>query len=306
MKQFLYFTLLFVVLLFSCTEGQISKPTPILDLSASIRGSGIYVFNYSNTSINISINVYFHIPNSVNFNTEILMVLHGNGRNAGDYRDAFVAKADLKNFIVVVPEFSSANFPGGHAYNLGHINQDGDNTSTSNLNPEDKWTFSIIEPLFEDFKRAINSNRNSYHIFGHSAGGQFAHRFVFFKPNALFDKVIASASSCYTVPNESISLPYGLNNSPLTNLALSTVFQKVIIVQIGTLDTHPNAPGLRRNVYADAQGTNRFDRPNYFYNTALNLANTTNSAFNWQLQTISSLDHDFQDAAFYGADIIFN
>ena len=65
-----------------------------------------------------------------------------------------------------------------------------------------------------------------YHVFGHSAGGQFAHRFLMFKPNSRLDKMVASGSGWYTVPNLDFNFPYGFKKSPLESLFLNNLFEK--------------------------------------------------------------------------------
>ncbi len=145
-----------------------------------------------------------------------------------------------------------------------------------------------------------------YHIFGHSAGGQFAHRFIMFKPNAHFDKVITSGSGWYTVTNLSIAFPYGFNNSPLSELSLAHLFQQALIIQVGELDNDPNALGLRHNSFADAQGLNRLDRADHFFNVASQLAAINNLEFNWELHINDTTGHDFEQATQNIGNLLFN
>ena len=77
---------------------------------------------------------------------------------------------------------------------------DGDNPTTNTLNNENEWSFSIIEPLFDSVKSSLSLENDKYNMFGFSAGAQFVHRFIQFKPNARFDKVVAGAAGWYTVP----------------------------------------------------------------------------------------------------------
>ena len=217
-----------------------------------------------------------------------------------------ISKANQYGFIVITPEFSSTNFPGGDSYNLGNVFIDGDNPSPPTLNPEGDWTFSVIEPLFDFIKQSINNTTLKYQIFGHSAGGQFAHRFVMYKPNARYDKVVASASGWYTETDLNISFPYGFMESPLESISLDGLFEKKLIIQIGDLDNDPNAAGLRHNQYADTQGLNRLERAQHFFNTASDLANTNNFQFHWELYINGGANHNFEIACEKGADLIFN
>jgi predicted esterase len=281
-------------------EGSIE--TPITEMN----GTGSINFTEFAPLADKPIALFYHIPKNATKETQIVFVFHGNGRNAKDYRDATIEKANEFNFIVIVPEFSNANFPGGDVYNLGNVFLDGDNPSDATLLPEENWTFSAIEPIFDFIKEKTENTATSYKMIGHSAGGQFAHRFVFFKPNARYSEVVASASGWYTVPDNLVTFPYGFKKSPLEDVDLTTIFSKNIYIQVGELDNSPSAGGLRRNQFADAQGDNRYDRAYYFYNTSKNLASKNNLTFNWNIQTNTGLNHDFRPAIEKAVDLLFN
>ncbi len=267
------------------------------------RGSGFLEYSSFDDKV---MRVFYHIPPNANSNTKMVFVYHGNGRNAKDYRDAMTSKANQYGFIVITPEFSNSNFPGGDAYNLGNVFIDGDNPSPSTLNPEGEWTFSVIEPLFDFVKQSINNTTLKYHVFGHSAGGQFAHRFVMYKPNARYDKIVASASGWYTATDLSIAFPYGFMESPLETTSLASLFEKKIMIQVGNLDNDSNAASLRHNEYADAQGLNRLNRAEHFFNKASLLANASNVEFQWEIHINEGADHNYEVASQYAADLIFN
>ena len=61
---------------------------------------------------------------------------------------------------------------------------------------------------------------------------------------------------------------------------------------IGENDNDPNAPNLRRNSIVDQQGDNRFDRAEYFFSTAQNIAIQENNIFNWQKYVVPNAAHD--------------
>ena len=249
--------------------------------------------------------IYYYIPKSVAVDTQIVFGFHGNGRDARNLRNELIAKADQHSFVVIVPEFSYENFPGGDAYNLGNVFVDGDNPSLSTLNPETEWSFSVVEPLFDFITQRMSNATSKYHIIGHSAGGQFAHRFLLFKPNARYDKVVASAPGWYTCPDLSVPFPYGFERSPLENLALESLFQKNLLIQVGSMDTNTGG-SLRHNSFADAQGLTRLDRAQYFFNKASEMAAASNLDFKWELYIIEGANHDFTEVSQHAADLIFN
>lgn len=295
-----------ILCLFSCKKS--SEVTSIDCETASQIGLNSDSFEYSDYAPFGSkvMNIYTYVPKSSSDSTPILFVFHGTSRNAKEYRDAMISKAEIHQFIIIAPEFSNANFSSGDKYNLGNVFVDGDNPSNSTLNLESAWTFSVIEPLFDFVKQDLGNTSANYHIFGHSAGGQFAHRFVMFKPNARYEKVVASASGWYTVPNLSVDFPYGFRESPLANSSLSNLFSKDLMILVGSLDNDPAAPSLRRNTQADAQGTNRFDRANHFYTTGSQLASSNSLTFNWSLYINPGKEHNYVEASNRAADLIFN
>lgn len=294
-------------LVFSCSQNDDNNnnlPNP--DFNETTIGTGFFEYNYQIGSFNKIMRIYYYIPDNKTVSTPILFVFHGTGRNAKDYRNAMQSKANQFNFIVLAPEFSIQNFPSGDQYNLGNVFVDGDNPSPTTLNPESEWTYSIIEPLFDYVKVQINNSNTTYDVFGHSAGAQFAHRLLMFKPNARVNKAVISASGWYTFPNTSIVFPYGFKDSPLANLNLSSLFSKQIYVQVGANDNNPNESGLRRNEMADAQGTNRKDRAINFFQFSNQLAQTNSLNFNWNFIIIENADHNFVPASQHGADLIYN
>jgi pimeloyl-ACP methyl ester carboxylesterase len=301
-------TLIAVALLFnnSCSNDSETVPTIQGSINETTIGSGVFEYTDYEPFNGKTLRIFYHIPSDVSSNTPIIFVFHGNSRNAFDYRNAMVEKANAFNFIVIAPEFSNINFPTGDAYNLGNVFVDGDNPSASTLNPEEEWTFSVIEPLFDYIKQNLNNTTLKYHVFGHSAGAQFAHRFAMFKPHARYDKMVVSAGGWYTVTDLNIRFPYGFGDSPLEHIELSNLFNKQIMIQVGSLDNDPNAPQLRRNEFADAQGLNRLARAQHFYNKAAQLAQQNGFSFQWELHVNANADHNFMVASQKGADLIFN
>ena len=271
----------------------------------SLKGTGSFVFDAFIPLANKPTTVYYHIPTGITENSRIIIVFHGASRDALENRDAMIANADRNQQILIVPEFSSQNFPGGDGYNLGNIFVDGDNPSASTLNNEDQWAFSLIEPLFDFVKNATANTTSLYNVFGFSAGGQFAHRFVFFKSTARFDKVVASSSGWYTMPDNQVDFPYGIKESPILANSLPAIFNKKITILIGAADNDPNAAGLRTNSIVDVQGDNRLARANYFYNQSNSISTSIGASFNWQFVSLPNVSHDFNATANYAFNTIF-
>lgn len=288
----------------SCSESD-EKIVPVLNppLDSLSAGSGLFTYTYSVTNFIKNMKIYYYIPENKTETTPVLFVFHGDGRNAKDYRDATIATAETKGFIVIAPEFSEQNFPNGDGYNLGNVFIDGDNPTGNTLNPEAQWSFSIIEPLFDFVKTQINNTTTTYAVFGHSAGAQFVHRFLMFKPNARISKAVVSASGWYTFPN-TVVFPYGRSQSPLENMSLSTFFAKKIYIQVGENDDDPNAIGLRRNAFTDVQGLNRKQRAENYFQFCQQLS--VNTLFNWSFNVVENANHDYLKASNNAINLLFN
>ena len=301
--------LLFSILLLTLNSCDNNETFPeissnVTNLGINLKGTGSFVFDAFAPLANKPTTVYYHIPTGVTQNTKIVVVFHGAGRDALESRDALVGHADRNQQILIVPEFSQQNFPGGDGYNLGNVFEDGDSPSSSTLKDEGEWAFSLVEPLFDYVKTATANTSSSYHVFGFSAGGQFAHRFVFFKPTANFDKVVAASSGWYTMPDDQIDFPYGIKESPVLGSSLASIFSKPLTVLVGELDNDQNS-GIRSNSNVDVQGNNRLARANYFYDQSNLISTGASAPFNWQFVSLPNVTHDLVGTANYAFNTVF-
>ena len=298
------FLLIFAAFIISCDPAGSSfspNPEPIIPAEINV-GNGMFIFSFNN----IDVEVFYHVPVSYSSSSKIVFGLHGGSRDAEGLRDNMIQKSVDYNFILIAPKFSSSDFSLGDGYNLGNVYVDGDNPSTNTLNDEHEWSFSIIEPLFDSVKSSLSIENDKYNLFGFSAGAQFVHRFIQFKPDARFDKVVAGAAGWYTVPDNTIPFPYGFDNSILNSTNLNNLLSSDLFIQVGALDNNPNSAGLRHNEYADAQGLNRVTRAVHFFETGQNIAESSNYNFNWSLHIIQGAGHNLIPNAENACDLMFN
>jgi len=302
MKIFFLITV-FLILLGSCdNHDEVIPDEPTIQINL---GTGFFRYNYQTSNTSIPIDIYYHIPEADLTSMPITFIFHGNSRNAVEYRNAWIEKANNKEFIVIAPKFSASDFPGGDGYILGNVFEDGDNPSANSLNPEADWAFSVIEPLFDEVKSQLGNTSSTYNIFGFSAGAQFAHRFMLFKPEARANKIVASAAGWYTVPDTSITFPYGIDESPIEEVDPLSYFSKDFTLQIGTLDKDSNAPSLRRNAVVDQQGTNRYDRAYHMFNTSKAITEKLSVNFNWSIVETQGNDHDLEGSISQASDLLY-
>ena len=152
-----------------------------------------------------SIRVWTYRPENWKDKDKIVFVMHGGGRNADDYLDAWVELADKNNLLVVAPEFENKF----SKYTTNDYQEGNLLTFFGTKNPKSEWAFTVVENIFDHIKSANDITNDQYDIFGHSAGGQFVHRMVMLMPESRIGTAIAANSGFYTLPNENIEFPYG-------------------------------------------------------------------------------------------------
>ena len=188
---------------------------------------------------------------------------------------------------MLVPEFRDADFPGSESYNYGNVVD-----AEGAVRPESQWAFSAIEQIFDDARRRFSLETDVYAIYGHSAGAQFVHRFLFHVPQARLTRAVAANAGWYTMPDPGIDFPYGLSGSAIRADPLAAALGLQFTILLGDADTDPNHPSLRRTPEAMAQGGHRFARGQAFFEAARSYAAGREIPFNWQLVTVPGADHD--------------
>ena len=217
----------------------------------------------------------------------IVFVMHGTNRKADDYRDQWHALAIEHDFLVVVPEFSDSDFPGAAGYNLGYQYD-----SAGKPRPRALWAYSVIEPLFDDIRKRFALTTGRYALYGHSAGAQFVHRYLFHVPQARVSRIVPANAGWYMMPDYSAAYPYGLGGSSITPEQLAAAMALPVTLLLGELDIDPQHSNLRRTPEAMAQGAWRLQRGENFFATARATAGRQGVPFNWQLVLVPGAGHD--------------
>jgi dienelactone hydrolase len=220
-------------------------------------------------------------------NDPVVFVMHGQQRNAEEYRDQWHELAMQHGFTLVVPEFSREAFPGSAAYNLGNV-RDGDGRRVTS----ERWSYHVIEPLFDALNARFGLGAESYSIYGHSAGGQFVHRFLMHVPDARVSKAVAANAGWYTLPDFSINWPYGLNGSGVSPVGLVQALGSELTILLGDQDTDRTAESLRQTAEAAAQGPHRLARGYYFFAAGRRAAAHRQVPIRWKLAEVKGVAHD--------------
>lgn len=234
-----------------------------------------------------ALQIFVTRPPGLSADQPVIFVMHGMSRTAELYRDQWHALALHHEFLLVVPEFSEENFPKSRNYNLGNVfTRDGQPT------PASSWSFSAVEKLFDAIRDRYQMTAPTYALYGHSAGGQFVHRFLMYLPNARVSRAVVANAGWYTLPDFGIEYPYGLKNSRVDAAGLGNALQLPLTILLGDRDTDPNSENLRQSTEAKAQGPNRLARGFYYFESARLAAEQLSVPFNWHLSTVRGAGHD--------------
>ena len=299
MKHLFILGVLFLIIISGCRKSTTNNNSSNSNLFENMIGVIEYT-NYEPLS-NKPFNIHYYIPSTINQTTApILFIFPGTDRNADDYLETWITLADQKGVMVFAFEFSVDYYPMSTNYQTGFILDE-----NGNLNNEDVWTFSVIEPVFDFIKTNLVNNTNSYNMFGHSAGGQFVHRFVQFKPNSRLNYAVSANAGWYTVPDTSVDFPYGLKNAGISNEDLQNSYLKNLEIHLGQNDNDPNDPALRKTPEANLQGSHRLSRGRYFVNQSDSISQSLNFSSSWVKKELENIGHEQQKMAVFAAQEMY-
>lgn len=250
---------------------------------------------------NPDVKVFYSTPPKVTAQTKIIFVMAGRQRNADEYLESWIDWGKKNNYLVLAPQFDDKNWVEPLGYNFGNIASGKEANNTPN--PKAKWAFALIEQMFDYARKEFKINAQKYDLFGHSAGGQFVHRFMLFMPTARVRTVIAANPGFYTLPDLNAVFPYGLRNSPhpITNKDLKNWTTRKLILMRGTADIL-RTENLRQSPEADAQGQNRFERAAFMFSKVKSF----NPKTTWQLIEVPNVAHDQKGMALAAQKVLEN
>ncbi len=214
-----------------------------------------------------------------------LLVMTGMNRNADDYRADWIEVARRTNALVVVPEFSSDDFDETD-YNLGGlVDGDGDPRETG------ERTFDLVKRIVRSAQQRAGIPAGPFRAFGHSAGAQFVHRMVMFAPEDV-ERAVAANAGWYTVTDDGVRFPYGLDGIPLDEDQLSPGFAVPLRIYLGEEDVDPDPGNLRTTSQARDQGANRLERGLHFMKLARLTAEDQGLPLAWGVVVVPGVGHD--------------
>jgi pimeloyl-ACP methyl ester carboxylesterase len=186
------------------------------------------------------------VPRELNEAQPIVVCIHGIRRNVQEQFRAFAPLAEQAGWLLLVPLFAADSFPDYQR--LGRPGRGG------------RADLSLIE-LIAHLNSRFSLPERAIHLFGHSGGAQFVHRFVMVHPHHVARYAI-SAPGWYTFPDESLFYPCGLaRGAAQGELLCASDFLRIQgAVFVGTDDCR-RGRNLRRNPSVDIQqGDHRLER----------------------------------------------
>lgn len=261
-------------------------------------GRGSFVFRDDAGRPEKPVKVWYYKPAAFTASGRVLFVLHGTGRNAETYREHWVRHAEKYTALLIVPEFSERYFPTDE-YQFGNL-KDPDPA---------RWSFAVIEHLFDALRAGDALTTERYSLYGHSAGAQFVHRYMLFMRSPRVERAVTANAGAYTLPIYAAAgqpgPPWSLDRNVVGEDRLKSVFARRMIVLLGDKDIDPNHPALPRTRQAMAQGANRLARGRYFYQTAQKEAAALSTPFNWTILTVPGVAHSDRGMAGPAAKMLF-
>ncbi len=250
-------------------------------------GIDSFVIHAYKNSEKKSIKVWTYKPEHWHNKDKIVFVMHGGGRNADDYLNAWVELANKNNLLIIAPEFENKF----SRYTTNDYQEGNLFTFFGTQNPKTEWAYTVVENIFDHIKSVNHITNEQYDIFGHSAGGQFVHRMVLLMPESRIGTAIAANSGFYSFPSHKLKYPYGIKN---TETDLQKSYKKRLIILLGELDNDPSLGTFRTTDLAMKQGANRLERGTNFYDANKELGSKNNWEFNWTIDTVKNTGHNYK------------
>ncbi len=241
--------------------------------------------------------VHFHAPANWTSDGPVLIVLHGYKRNAETYCYDWKPEADRLGALLLAPEFDQTGFPSPRAYEVGAMRT----PDRKSFRPPEAWSFGAVDRVFDAARERFGATRQTYWLYGHSAGGQFVHRLALYIEDARFSHAIAANAGAYSATDDG-RFPYGLGHQhPERDVA--NFLGRNLTILLGQKDRNRTAKVLLRSPEAMRQGPHRLARGRYFYQTGLRAAATMGVPCNWRIVEAPDAGHSNRALAPVAAEL---
>lgn len=250
-------------------------------------GEGNFDYRAPSGEFSDTIKVFYYIPeNGERAQMPVVIGFHGNDRDCSYWIDTWKEYAERDGFMFFIPWFTHESFPTRRYQEVGMKDVEG------HLLPKSSRTTALVDSLFSHILADSGSEAKAVTIFGHSAGGQFVHRFMMMNDSPFVEKAIIGNPGWFTFPTKEESYSYGIKDlAEIDAERLRNMCGKNIVLQLAEGDTIRES-FLRKTPEADRQGRNRWERGNKFFDTLQKMAAENGWDFNWRRVYVPEVGHD--------------
>ena len=231
---------------------------------------------------------HLFLPDSLDSATRLLVSVHGISRNAEEHLRCFAPLAAEYGVAIMAPVFSPVAFP-----DYQRLGRHGKGLRAD----------QVLRSMLNRLARQVGLAPRRIHLFGHSGGAQFVHRYVMAYPDQVA-RYVASAAGWYTLPDPALPYPLGTGESAgLLDVAFDPfAFLRVPgAVLVGSRD-YKRGAALRNAPMVNAlQGGTRIERAERWV-AAMNTAATVRGLLPpVSLELVAAAGHRFGEMAMRGA-----
>ncbi len=236
--------------------------------------------------VGVSLQVFTYKPPTYR-GGPLIVVFHGVGRNAEEYRNFAITLGERFGAIVAAPLFDKERFPV-EAYQRGGILKDGV------LQPREAWTYALVPRLVEALRAREGQSKLPFYFVGHSAGGQFVVRMAAMAGPLGASGIVAANPGSHLFPTREAAFGYGFGGLPAElsdDAALRRYLATPLTLYLGTADTDEAHASLDRSEPAMRQGKNRYERGLNCFAVAERLARQRGWTFAWRKVATPGVGH---------------
>lgn len=235
----------------------------------------------------LTIEVFTYKPPAYS-NGPMIVVAHGVGRNADEYRDHARGMGDRFGALIVAPRFDRERFSSARYNRGGLVRENG------SIAPPEEWTWSLIPLIVNEVRKREGRPDMPFYLIGHSAGAQFVGRMAAFLDTGARNLVIVNPG-VYLAPTRDER--YGWGFADLGDLGddthLKRYLARPLTLYLGTGDVERD-DSLDVSPESDRQGRNRLERGRNTYEQARKLAEQRGWPFHWRIVEAPGIAHDHQ------------
>ena len=265
-------------------------------------GEGKFSFTYSGEGEREdTIQVFYYIPSGYDrASMPLVMGFHGNDRDCSYWVQTWKEYAYKKGFMFFIPWFTHKDFPTRRYQELGVKDKNG------KILPLSMRTSTLADSLMSHVLKHSGSEDSKLTIYGHSAGGQFVHRFMLVNDSPYVKKAIIGNPGWFTFPDFEQNYSYGIKDLPEIGYdRLRNMLARDIVLQLAEGDTIRES-FLRKTPKADSQGLNRLERGNNFFKSLEKLAKDYGWDFNWRKVYVPEVGHDAVKMSRHAAEYLLD